>query len=516
MKPTLKAALCHLRLLPLLLTLLQPASGFAQLVISGTDEYAQLIFEVRELDESEAVDARLKDGTTATSRTLPPGPADPAPRSEAQQSITSLEAGIDAALAENGLYSPQLRAYYQRLGELQQRLGQHESAVATLEKSVHIARVAGGLYTPEQEADIERIIESLRAMGDLQGEADYRSYLYYMQQRAYDAGDPRIVAARLAWADWNLDSYLRSAIMTPRAVMLPGSDIPEELVVIRNAPNGEARFVPRRYVMNMSSLPNAMSETSRYSMTPEMAVDTRLRAAREIYEELLQDAEGTLEPEQREALRLKLVGGEYAFKRHMDRLLGEVDDRSPLMAGVGSTMDPIILRRGFRDSSALLEQEVQALEAATPGDPLALATAYLRQADLYIAYRERRNAEPSYAKAWSTLMSAGFSEADATAWLQPAPLLPVPDYAIHPYSRELFNIGVDDTLPYRGYIDVSLNLTRDGSVRRAEITAASEDTPQRVRRLLLSYLRNQKMRPPLAKGIPVEQEGLTLRFEYSY
>ena len=63
---------------------------------------------------------------------------------------------------------------------------------------------------------------------------------------------------------------------------------------------------------------------------------------------------------------------------------------------------------------------------------------------------------------------------------------------------------------------MSLTVTRDGNVRRSEITAASEDTPQRVRRLLLSYLRNQKMRPALDKGIPVEQEGIRLRFDYSY
>jgi len=492
--------------------LLHAPGASAQLFITGTDEYAELIFDIETLDSSNP-DLAPPAGFSANPDTA----AAPAAttRSDDLQSLSGIEASIDSALAEAGVYSSLLRERYQALGSLQQRLGQHEDAIATLEKSVHIARVNDGLYTPDQEADVQRIIESLRTLGDAKREADYRAYLYYMQQRAYDEGDPRLVAARLAWADWNLEAYQRSAMLNPRSIQLPGNEQPEEMVVIRNTNSGEVRFVPRRFVMNSGALPNAMNEASRSSLTPEMAVDTRLRLARDIYEELLESQGETMDPEQREALRLKLVAGELIFKRHLDSLIGEFDNRSALSSAIPS-VEPMILRRGFRESSELLELETVALEAADPADPMALATAYLRQADLHIAYRQRGQAEPWYAKAWASLLAAGLDEAQAAAWLHPAPLLPVPDFVVHPHSRELFDIGVDDTLPYRGYIDASMNLTRDGNVRGAEITAASDDTPQRVRRLLLNYLRNQKMRPPLDKGVPVTQDAIRLRFHYSY
>jgi tetratricopeptide (TPR) repeat protein len=515
---TLTAALSAL-LLSLLL-MLQPSGAAAQLVIAGTDEYAQLIFDMQPLDQTGGP-PRPPAGIAEPADFPEPVDSVPAPATagapglQDRRSIAAIEATIDTALAESGLYSPLVREQYQALGSLQQQLGQHESAIATLEKSVHIARVNDGLFTPDQEADVQRIIESLMAVGDTERENDYRSYLFYMQQRAYADDDPRLIAAKLAWADWNLHAYQRSSMINPRFIQLPGNDRPEEMVVVRNTQNGEVRFVPRRFVMNNNALTGALNEASRYSLTPEMVVDARLREARKVYEELLETQGDTMDPQQRETLRLKLVAGEYAFKRHIDRLLGEADDRSAL-SGTIVTVDPMIMRRGFRESSDLLEQEVAALEAANPADPLALATAYLRQADLNIAYQQRREAETWYARTWAALLDAGFDEAAASAWLQPSPLLPVPDFAVHPYSRELFNVGVDDTLPYRGYIDVSLNLTRDGNVRRAEITAASEETPQRVRRLLLAYLRNQKMRPALDKGIPVTQEGLRLRFHYSY
>lgn len=496
--------------------LLQAPTAAAQLTIAGTDEYAELVFDIEVLDASAPATANLPSAAFAAGAEAATSAETAASaRDEDLQSLAALEASIDSALAEAGLYSPLLRERYQTLGALQQRLGQHDSAITTLEKSVHIARVNAGLFTPDQEADVQQIIESLRALGDTEREADYRAYLYYMQQRAYDEGDPRLVAARMAWADWNLQAYQRSAMLNPRTIQLPGNDQPEDMVVIRNTQNGDVRFVPRRFVMNNAALPGAMNEASRYSLTPQMAVDTRLSEAREIYEDLLAAQGNTMDPEQREALRLKLVAGEFAFKRHMDSLIGDYDNRSAL-SGAIPAVDPLILRRGFRESSELLQQEILALEAADPADPMALATAYLRQGDLHIAYQQRGQAEPWYAKAWTSLLAAGLDEAEAAAWLHPAPLVPVPDFAVHPYSRELFDIGVDDTLPYRGYIDASFNLSRDGNVRGAEITAASEETPQRVRRLLLGYLRNQKMRPPLDKGTPVAQEEIRLRFHYSY
>jgi hypothetical protein len=517
------------------LLFLLPGAAQAQLVISGNDEYAQLIFDMEPLDRSAlttdeppqppaasspaATEASATDqaaSAPASPDSASPDPAfDASARREDLQSLASIEAQIDSAVAEAGLYSALLRERYQALGALQQRLGQHESAIATLDKSVHIARVNGGLYTPDQEADVQRIIDSLQAMGDIEREADYRAYLYYMQQRAYEEGDPRLVAARLAWADWNLHAYQRSSTLNPRSVQLPGNDYMEELVVVRDTRTGDVRFIPRRYVMGAAALPNTLGEASRYALTPEMVVDARLREAKEIYEDLLQSTDAGITDEQRDALRLKLVAGEYAFKRHIDRLIGEFDERSAL-TGASSAVDPMIMRRGLRESRELLDQEILALETADPADPMALARAYLRQADLHIAWQQRSNAEPWYAKAWAALLQAGLDEAAALAWLHPAPLLPVPEFAVHPHSRELFDIGVDDTLSYRGYIDVSMNLTRDGNVRSADIVAASDETPQRVRRLLLNYLRMQKMRPPLEQGVPVTREDLLMRFHYSY
>lgn len=481
----------------------------AQLVIESTDEYAQLIFEAEDLDgDSLAAPAPNK----VPERTAVDAAA---ARADGLRQAGELQRTIEAALAEQGLYSTALLDEYRQLALVQQRLGQHQAAVETLEKSVHIARVNDGLFTLDQEADIKEIIRSLVALGDTTREAEYRSYLYYLQQRAFAPDDPRFAQARLAWADWNLARYQLDSILHPRMMQLPGSNTPEELVVVRNSRNGDVRFVPRRYVMGSVGIAGALNETSRSSMPPELAVDERLSTARDIYEEMLADP--ALDSALREELNLRLVTARFAHKRHVDALLGELETRSAFSspATLGSA-PPLMLRRNLRESRDLLEADAAALESADPADPLALAAAYVRVADLLIAYGSARESESWYAKAWGSLLQGGMDASAASAWLHPRALLPVPDFATHPHSRALFGLTMDDTLPYRGYIDVSLTLTRNGDVRRAEIIEASADTPQRVRRRLLEYLRNQKMRPQLDAGVPVQREGIRVRFHYTY
>jgi tetratricopeptide (TPR) repeat protein len=485
---------------------LLPAGTMAQFA-SSSDEYAQLIFEVAPVDTV----APAAPPATSIDRAVA------APGAETLQTLSTIESAIDMAMSSQGLYAPDLRTGYQQLGALQQRMGQHESAITTLEKSVHIARVNDGLYTLDQEADVQQIIENLQALGDTTREADYRAYLYYMQQRAYPEGDPRLVDARMAWADWNLQAYQRSALLNPSSIQLPGGERAEDLVVVRDTRSGEMRFVQRRDVLGAGATAGSLADPTRHSLSADMIIDTRLRIARDIYNDLLDDADNTLTLEQRERLQLQLVSAEYTLKRQMDRLAGEFDVSSAFTGTAsGTRVSPMVVRRGFMTSRERFDEEIAALEGAPTPDPLALATAYLRQGDLHIAYESRGQAEGWYAKAWSSLLAAGLDAEAAAVWFQPQPLQPVPDFAIHPHSRELFGIGVDDTLPRRGYIDVSMNLTRDGNVRRADITEASADTPQRVRRILLNYLRNQKMRPRIEQGTLVTAADLRLRFYYSY
>src|SRR5690606_3006319 len=214
-------------------------------------------------------------------------------------------------------------------------------------------------------------------------------------------------AAKTAWADWNLRQYQESALLDPSSVRLPGGENPEELVVVRDTRSSEVRFVPRRNLMGGPLMNSALTDPTRYSLHPEMIVDTRLREARDLYRELLDESGSALGPAERERLHLQLATAEYTLKHHIDRLIGDYDASSPFLMSTGAGFaPPAMLRLGFRDSLELLQRDVARLEAEQPANPMALATAYIRLADLHVAYDRRREADAWYAKVWSSLLQA--------------------------------------------------------------------------------------------------------------
>ena len=69
---------------------------------------------------------------------------------------------------------------------------------------------------------------------------------------------------------------------------------------------------------------------------------------------------------------------------------------------------------------------------------------------------------------------------------------------------------------FRSYIDVSMDISRDGSPRRVDIFNASEGTPQRIRTKLLEHLRSQMYRPTVQPGELSAKAGTRTRYYYRY
>lgn len=494
--------------------LLALSANAQELRIEPRNEYARLIFEPVALPDANGLSARVSNDTASAASDASPAALSAKAGNTDLTSISEYDAAINHALEHEGLYSESLREQYLALGLLQQRTGQHDAAIATFENSMHIARVNEGLFTARQIEDVQHILQSLHASGELEREAEFRGYLYYVQQKAYPPGDPRLLAAMKDWADWNLSNYQQGSSARPNLIHLPGSGATDELVVLRNTRTGDIRFVPRRALMSQGAFGDDI-----YTINPAMVVDERLQVARDTYNALLADNinKETLDPVTAETIQLNLVDAEYSLKRQMEALLGLGDIMS---AGTTrralSRHDFLLVHQGYLDNVAALQSLIDARLADPEADPLLLAQAYLNMADLQIAYDEAGQARDLYNQAHEVLTSAGLDAQTIRHFMQPEPLTPTPWFATHLYSRELFGISADDTLQYRGYIDVTLGINRFGDVRGAKILQASDETPRKVRSSLLDYLRNQKMRPALVNGKLTQTEDLTMRFYYSY
>ena len=525
------------RLIASLASLLLTLNADAQeLRIEPRDEYARLIFEPVALPDANRLVANSSTGTASTAPDASPA-ATSAAKSEPGRdtagdtlgetleeikstdlsSVDQYDAAIDQTLENEGLYSEALREQYLALGLLQQRIGEHEAAITTFENSMHIARVNEGLFTARQIDDVQHILRSLRAIGEPKREAEFRGYLYYVQQKAYQPGDPRLLVAMKEWADWNLSNYQQSSSARPNIIRLQGSGATEELVVIRNTKTGDIHFVPRRSLMSPGGFGDDIN-----TINPAMVVDERLQVARDTYNGLLAANLNTtnkapLDTVTSETIQLNLVDAEYSLKRQMEALIGLGDSSS-----IGTTrralsrQDFLLVHKGYLDNVATLQSMIDARVADPSTDPLLLAQAYLNLADLHIAYDESGDASDLYNQAHAVLTAAGLETEAIQNFMHPEPLVPTPWFATHLHSRELFGISPDDTLQYRGYIDVTMNINRFGDVRGAKILLASDETPRKVRRSLLDYLRIQKMRPALVSGKLAPANDLTMRFYYSY
>jgi len=340
----------------------------------------------------------------------------------------------------------------------------------------------GAALLPDYTQEAKR----LEASGNHEREAEYRSYLFLVQQSTYSPGDSLLIDASQAWAGWNLRKFQQDISANPHFFQLGDGKRPEEFVAWRDDRATEVRFIPRRdldirYVQRREVLldpftgiaeggGSAIQENTRFSYSADMIMDYRLRQACETWKRLLESHADILDADTEEAIRINLIDADHSYRRQISE---------------------------------------------TP-DPVALARSLIRIGDVHLSFEQLSPAQQSYNKAWQVLQAAGLEEEQIVGLLNPQPLILAPEFISHQYSRSQFGIAPEDPIDYRGYIDVKLHISSNGDGKKITITQASKGTPQRVRSKLLDHLRAQKFRPHMADGVPVNANNINVRFFYHY
>jgi len=438
--------------------------------------------------------------------------------------IARYEDSISALIAVENPYSENLREQYAALGQLLQRAGDFEGSIEVLEKAMHIGRVNQGLFTIEQIPLVESIIASQTELGNYSEVDDYHEYLYYIQQKTYPEGDPRLLAAKERWADWSVESYLRQGLSRGTGNVAGNASL--EYVAIQHPTNGSYNYVPRNQLPNILSLQavsnngafgDLYNRSTPFAVSPELLVDKRLRKARELYEEIREDRSTQGSANQDYAVEHKLANIAYAVKAQMEEIEAASNSGS---LGYNRPMQQRrpnqLVSREYAKNRDSLEKIAGQLAQDPDSTSMEIANAWLYLGDWQIAFGYTARAEQAYQQAWDVLAAADANPDLMNRVLAPAPLLPVPAFAIHPYSRALVGIAPDASLDYQGYMDVTLSINRNGSISAPRIDQTSEGTSQQLRSKLLDFLRDTKVRPPLDAGKPVGQKELKLRYYYAY
>jgi tetratricopeptide (TPR) repeat protein len=501
---------------------------------AATDiDISQLIFEAEILSstaepastsEAGAEDAASAPAADASTTAAVGDAASNASPATTTVDIRRYQAAIADLQATVGPYSDPLREQYLGLGKQYQLQGEHEKAIASFESAMHIDRVNDGLFTLRQLALVENMIESYAALADFDELNDHEEYLYYIQQKSYDADDQRLLAAKERWADWNVQSFLKEGTVRNYADgIAPTNSVSmgtrNDYVAVQNPNNGNIVYVPRNQmgnVMNSTSITDLYMRSTTYAVPPEMLVDERLRRARDLYEELIESRDADYQASHGVQIEHKVANIAYAIKRQLDSMRSAAEENSLDFNRI-SAPEPVIplISSGYTKSRESLEAIISRLEAAPDTDPVELARALINLGDWNMSYERLQRGRGSYEKALAVLTEAGVSADRIDAIFNPSPLIPVPGFALHPYSRSFFGIAAGAALDYDGHIDMTLTLNNNGVIKSPRIIGTSSDTTQQLRSLLLDYLREQRMRPLVQDGKLMKESTLVLRVHYS-
>ncbi len=511
------------------------------------DDLEQLIFEVAPIPAADSVAvgpggggngetgvAGAESAPTGNGGASAGGAMVPAPAS-LQADITAYRARIDDTRANASPYSAELREQYDALGTLLQQSGDHEEAIKAFESAMHIDRVNTGLYTLDQIPVVEKMIASHEALGHDTDVDDLHGYLFYIQQKSYADGDPRLLAAQEAWADWNVTSYLKERARDGASFRFDTGDGVRnniDYVAVQDPRDGTFVYVPRAQLLTelnplagRSSFDPTFMQT--YGVDAERIIDDRLRTARKYYEDIVEvtapdedSAEAVpasdADPEDAYRVERKLANVAFAIKDQFARIdtveaLGSLYTRSPQ-----NFRAPLAVTRGYQRNRDMLEASAQKLEQDPSATALQKAQAWIDFGDWHVAYDYAQRGEDAYRKAWELLRASGMDEAAIEQVFMPDLLVPAPGFATHRYSREIYGIDPAARLDYKGHMDLTLNVNRYGDVSGVRILSAVPEVSQGMRSELLDYLRSQKMRPAIVNGEVVKRDDVMLRYYYSY
>ena len=377
-------------------------------------------------------------------------------------SIREYNKSIQAIELEGGVWDSGLIEDLATLGELQQRQGDHVTAIETFDRAVHISRINKGLHTMDQIPALEQKIESYLVMGDWEQADLYYNYMFYIQQKTYGNTDPRIIPMLGRLANWNLRAFnigfgdsLGSRLSSAQLLF----DAAAKMVDVHFGRSDE------RYVGFQQSIANAAYLLSRHPelinemTTPEFRLD-------------------------QDALRRKLISSERSVPR------------------------------GFQaGEEALLNIVTQRQDDAGISMPLAEANANL--GDWYLMFDRRKAAAQMYANAWQIISELEDSEELLDEFF--GHVIPLPTFLNAPTSLVFASGDGKDTQDLKaGFVDLRFDVTENGVVRNLEIVSGETEENSMILGRLQREVRRSIFRPALKDGAAIRSVGSQFRYRYWY
>lgn len=466
------------------------------------------------------------------------------------QAVALYQGTIEQSIEEGELYSQELAQQYEALGISLFRDQAYEEAIAAFEDAIHIHKINKGLFNLDQARMIEHLIDVYTQLGDFPSVDNFKHYLYYIQVKNLEDSDPRLTLAMQEWADWNIEAYTkgyRNTYISPMSFQESASmanrmnnnsvRIPfrVELTEVQSGgqqsgdtnPTAQGTITANLPLLNSNAVATNMAVTDYnirsipIALTRDLVVNQRLYDAENIYRDLLDQARenSPLDLIEQQRLQQKIANVNFLLKQEL-KLYETIDDQGSIAynrVNQEYTSDATLMaERRYVQTKNEYESLVDEIENSTGTSATEKAQAHISLGDMHLSFDRPRRAFTAYRKAFEILTDSGISSTEAASMISPKPDIAVPEYGIHRYSRNFFNIADDVDIPFMGHIDVSYSKDRFGKASAINIIDSSEGTPGVISSALIEYLRDQTFRPDISNGETVRTENIALRYYYYY
>jgi len=361
-----------------------------------------------------------------------------------------------------GVWDQELVEELATLGDLQQQQGSHPEAIATFNRAIHINRINSGLYTLEQIPVVEKMIESHLALGEWEQADLYYNYLFFVQQKAFGANDPRIIPILERLANWNIQAF-NIGYGESLGVRLSSAQIlfsAAARMVGVHFGKGDERFVS--YLHNLAS--------SAY---------------------LVATNPGLMEELNKPQIRM-----------NQDILRRQLNERSAIP-------------RGFQVGESALLDIAQYYDSESDS-VYESAEALANLGDWYLLFSRRRAAEEKYQQAWNML--SGREDGEELIQQLFGQVVPLPAFISNSADNLVAAaVSVKDSMPLEyDYVDISFDVTVRGTTRNIQILSEKTEANSAHLLQLSREVRRTYFRPLIVDGAPVRSSNNQFRYRYWY
>ncbi|MES2626889.1 MAG: tetratricopeptide repeat protein [Pseudomonadota bacterium] len=377
-----------------------------------------------------------------------------------------------------GPYAPALIGQLTALGQIYQQSNEHEEALRYLDQAAQISRTNFGLYGDDQIALTETMIDSLVALGRFDEVEDKYRFLVDVHEQRHGATVSQKAASLLKLGEWKLESFHRN-LAKPDSGQMQSASLPLWKIGSQSVVNTKFEELSEAQLLFVDAV-RQLIETG--SWTDPTLFEVEQNLVRTFYID---------------ANREQVIANPDSYS---------VSDESTRaqMRRKAATLE---LSEQYQKGAAAYGRMIGYLKKNPDATTTAISDVMLALADWHLLFGKQSEAEAQYQQLEKFLQLTLTPDEEAIAILQPDVPVSLPAFLDSPISAKPL-----DDMQFKGYVDFSFDVKRQGSVGKLEVLGSSEGTDSSITDRLVSLVRQARFRPSLG-DVPTTA---AVRYYYAY